>query len=68
MAKQVEPFSVPITLGYRAFCLGDDFLEEDGPVYFDEPPELGDTAVLSDGKLWSVVKKSNEEMELIFEI
>lgn len=40
-----------------------------GVVYFDAPPKIGDTAVLSGGKddLWKVVTESNDRMEITME-
>jgi hypothetical protein len=68
MATQVKPFEKIITLGYMVLCDGDDGIEPEGVVYFDSPPKLGDTAVLSDKKLWKVTRESNERMEILMEL
>lgn len=70
MANQVKPFEAPICLGYMVWCQSDDdFREPEGVVYFDSPPKIGDTAVLSGGKhdLWKVVTESNDQMEITME-
>lgn len=64
MANQVKPFESPICLGYLVWCECDDFLEPEGTVFFDSPPKIGDTAVLSDGKTWTVSRESNDRMEI----
>lgn len=68
MSKQVKPFSVPYTIGYRTFVRGEDFLEEEGPTYWDGEPKLGDIATLSDGQQWKVCKESNDQMEITMEL
>lgn len=72
MSNQVKPFSVPICLGYLVWCQGgsttdDYFREPEGTVFFDSPPKKGDTAVLCDGKIWTVVSEPNEQMEINME-
>lgn len=68
MSKQVKPFEVPICLGYLVWCVYDDgFTEPKGAVYFDGPPKVGDTAVLSDKKTWRVISEANEQMEINME-
>lgn len=65
MAYQVKPFEVPICLGYMVYCAGDDFLEPEGVVYFNEPPVKGNVAILSDGKQWEVTTEPNDQMEIV---
>jgi len=67
MATPVKLFQNNITLGYFVWCVGDDFLEPEGVIFFDSPPKIGDTAILSGGKLWKVCRESNEQMEIIME-
>lgn len=64
MANQVKPFQSNIALGYFAWCIGDDYNEPEGTVFFDAPPNIGDTCILCDGKTWTVTKESNEQMEI----
>lgn len=64
MAKQVKPFQVSIALGYLVWCDCDSYLEPEGTVFFDSPPQVGDKAILCDGKEWTVVRGSNEQMEI----
>jgi len=71
MAKQVKPFQIPCSIVYMAWCDYNDCEntpEPDGPVYFDSPPKIGDTAILSDGNLWKVTREPNERMEVYFEL
>ena len=68
MAKQVKPFQNNIAIGYMAWCVGDDFREPEGTVFFDSPPKKGDTAVLCDGKTWRVTRESNEQIEITMEL
>ena len=67
MANQVKPFEVSICLGFMVWCCGDDFNEPEGTVFFDASPKIGDTAVLSDGQTWRVVRESNEQAEISME-
>jgi len=75
MAKQIKvfqkTFQVHPAFEYTAWCDYNDCEnapEPDGPVYFDSPPKIGDTAILSDGNLWKVKREPNEQMEVYFEL
>ena len=70
MSKQVKPFQSNICIGYMVWCEyhdGETAPEPEGTVFFDGPPKIGDTAVLSDGKTWKVTRESNEQMEIRME-
>jgi len=68
MANQVKLFEGPLSIGFFVHCLTDFGLEPEGIIFFDGIPETGDTAVLSDGKRWTVVSQPNDNSEITMEM
>lgn len=57
---------MPVLYGYLAWCLGEDFMEPEGTVYFHKPPTKGDSVVLpSDGSTWIVKSVRDDTAEVV---